>query len=303
MSLGGRFKSRTEENAFNDANKAGVLSIAAAGNAGNNTTSYPAGYASVMSVAAVDANEAKKESFSQSNKDVEIAAPGVAVLSTSAVAGSEHPRRRQCDVVRRPPRRRPAHHGGGRSRGRRPVHVSGGMVRAKWCCVSEAASRLPTRSPTFRGGMVLRQSFTTAPRTIRRAAWYSGTLGTQPTTTIAAITLSCSRGAPPRSPRPGLDRRELSKVPSPFPTAAMKRGTARRWPHRTCRLSRHSSGAAIRRRTNQQIRNALTSYRPRQGRPGPRQLVRLRDRPGKGRPADRARLGILHSPVIRFAAF
>ena len=83
MSLGGGLKSRTEENAFNDANKADVLSIAAAGNAGNNTTSYPAGYASVMSVAAVDAN-AVKGTFSQSNKDVEIAAPGVAVLSTTA---------------------------------------------------------------------------------------------------------------------------------------------------------------------------------------------------------------------------
>ena len=82
MSLGGGLKSRTEENAFNDANKAGVLSIAAAGNAGNNTTSYPAGYASVMSVAAVDANGVKG-TFSQSNKDVEIAAPGVAVLSTT----------------------------------------------------------------------------------------------------------------------------------------------------------------------------------------------------------------------------
>src|SRR6185436_2345596 len=82
MSLGGSLKSRTEELAFNDATKANVLSIAAAGNAGNSTTSYPAGYASVMSVVAVDANEVKG-SFSQSNKDVEIAAPGVAVLSTT----------------------------------------------------------------------------------------------------------------------------------------------------------------------------------------------------------------------------
>ena len=82
MSLGGGARSRTEENAFNTANDAGVLSIAAAGNAGNNTTSYPAGYNSVMSVAAVDANEVKA-SFSQANKDVEIAAPGVAVLSTT----------------------------------------------------------------------------------------------------------------------------------------------------------------------------------------------------------------------------
>ena len=81
MSLGGGARSRTEEAAFDTANANGVLSIAAAGNAGNGSTSFPAGYASVMSVAAVDANEAAA-SFSQSNRDVEIAAPGVSVLST-----------------------------------------------------------------------------------------------------------------------------------------------------------------------------------------------------------------------------
>jgi subtilisin family serine protease len=81
MSLGGGFKSRTEENAFNAAYQQGVLSIAAAGNAGNKTTSYPAGYASVVSVAAVDADE-NVAAFSQKNRDVELAAPGVAVLSS-----------------------------------------------------------------------------------------------------------------------------------------------------------------------------------------------------------------------------
>lgn len=35
----------------------GMLHVAAAGNAGNRTTSYPAGYSSVISVAAVDSNE------------------------------------------------------------------------------------------------------------------------------------------------------------------------------------------------------------------------------------------------------
>jgi subtilisin family serine protease len=58
-----------------------VLSIAAAGNDGNAVTSYPAGYASVMSVAAVDENKAYA-SFSQYNSDVEISGPGVSVLST-----------------------------------------------------------------------------------------------------------------------------------------------------------------------------------------------------------------------------
>lgn len=81
MSLGGGLKSRTEDLAFASAYNNGVLSIAAAGNAGNKTTSYPAGYASVVSVAAVDANETVAD-FSQKNRDVEIAAPGVGVLST-----------------------------------------------------------------------------------------------------------------------------------------------------------------------------------------------------------------------------
>jgi serine protease len=81
MSLGGGAPSNTEQTAFNNAYKSGVLSIAAAGNAGNNSTSYPAGYSSVVSVAAVD-NTETVASFSQRNKDVELAAPGVAVLSS-----------------------------------------------------------------------------------------------------------------------------------------------------------------------------------------------------------------------------
>jgi len=81
MSLGGTFSSTTESNAFANLNNNGILSIAAAGNAGNTRTSYPAGYASVISVAAVDQNNAAA-SFSQRNSDVELAAPGVGVLST-----------------------------------------------------------------------------------------------------------------------------------------------------------------------------------------------------------------------------
>jgi len=87
MSLGGSIKSRTEDQAFAKSYNEGILSIAAAGNAGNNTTSYPAGYSSVVSVAAIDANESVA-SFSQKNKDVEIAAPGVSVLSTVPWIGS-----------------------------------------------------------------------------------------------------------------------------------------------------------------------------------------------------------------------
>jgi subtilisin family serine protease len=85
MSLGGGGPTAAENTAFQTAYNAGVLSIAAAGNAGTSAVSYPAGYSSVMSVAAVDAASAKA-SFSQFNSDVEIAAPGVGVVSTTPFA-------------------------------------------------------------------------------------------------------------------------------------------------------------------------------------------------------------------------
>lgn len=81
MSLGGSWKSRTEDRAFKNLDSAGVLSIAAAGNDGNNRKSYPASYNSVVSIAAVDSNNVVAD-FSQQNSAVELAAPGVAVLST-----------------------------------------------------------------------------------------------------------------------------------------------------------------------------------------------------------------------------
>lgn len=81
MSLGGGRASRTEENGFNNLYSQGVLSIAAAGNDGSTTKSYPASYDSVVSVAAVDSNNLVAD-FSQKNSAVEVAAPGVDVLST-----------------------------------------------------------------------------------------------------------------------------------------------------------------------------------------------------------------------------
>ena len=81
MSLGGGSPSTTESNAFANLYNNGILNVAAAGNGGNTQTSYPAGYASVISVAAVDQNN-QVASFSQRNSDVELAAPGVGVLST-----------------------------------------------------------------------------------------------------------------------------------------------------------------------------------------------------------------------------
>jgi serine protease len=82
MSLGGgKAIGPWEERAFNDAYAAGVLSVASAGNSGNNQKSYPASYDSVISVAAIDANKVVAD-FSQKNDQVELSAPGVAVLST-----------------------------------------------------------------------------------------------------------------------------------------------------------------------------------------------------------------------------
>ena len=81
MSLGGGRKSATEQKAFDSLYAKGVLSLAAAGNDGNTVVSYPAGYASVVMVGAVDENK-QWASFSQYNTKVELAGPGVSVLST-----------------------------------------------------------------------------------------------------------------------------------------------------------------------------------------------------------------------------
>jgi len=81
MSLGGSRSNKREQRTFDQMNNRGVLSIAAAGNDGNTAFSYPASYSSVMSVAALDSANNIAD-FSQQNNQVEIAAPGVAVLST-----------------------------------------------------------------------------------------------------------------------------------------------------------------------------------------------------------------------------
>ncbi len=89
MSLGGSMSNNTEKNTFASLEAAGILSIAAAGNDGNTRASYPAGYASVVSVGAVDENK-QWATFSQYNSKVELAGPGVGVLSTVPMgAGQE----------------------------------------------------------------------------------------------------------------------------------------------------------------------------------------------------------------------
>ena len=84
MSLGGSGSTTTERNALNTHYNNGVLLIAAAGNAGDSSYSYPASYDSVMSVAAVDSNR-DHAAFSQYTDQVEISGPGEAILSTVTV--------------------------------------------------------------------------------------------------------------------------------------------------------------------------------------------------------------------------
>ena len=90
MSLGGG-DSTTLHNAVTRAwnNGNGAIVIAAAGNDGDSTLEYPAAYSEVVSVAATD-NKDARASFSNANADVEIAAPGVNVLSTYDSSNSSY---------------------------------------------------------------------------------------------------------------------------------------------------------------------------------------------------------------------
>ena len=90
MSLGGPQSSGLENNAFASFLSQGVLPIAAAGNEGSTSFSYPASYDNVISVAAVDSNK-RLASFSQRNSLVDISGPGVNVRSTL-------PKTSPCDV-------------------------------------------------------------------------------------------------------------------------------------------------------------------------------------------------------------
>ena len=82
MSLGSSAYSSTIDQATKDAYDDGILLIAAAGNGGGTSYLYPASYDRVVSVAAVDINK-QVASFSQQNNQVELAAPGVDVKSTT----------------------------------------------------------------------------------------------------------------------------------------------------------------------------------------------------------------------------
>ncbi|WP_456318517.1 S8 family peptidase [Priestia megaterium] len=81
LSLGGSQGSVTLENAINYAWDKGSTILAAAGNEGTNTLTYPAYYENAIAVASTDSND-QKSSFSNYGTWVEVAAPGSNILST-----------------------------------------------------------------------------------------------------------------------------------------------------------------------------------------------------------------------------
>ncbi|OGE01583.1 hypothetical protein A2196_01715, partial [Candidatus Curtissbacteria bacterium RIFOXYA1_FULL_41_14] len=81
MSLGGSSGSSTLQNAVNYAVNNGVVVVAAAGNSGNPSRTYPAYYSNVIAVAATDSND-NKASWSSYGSWVDVAAPGVDIYST-----------------------------------------------------------------------------------------------------------------------------------------------------------------------------------------------------------------------------
>jgi subtilisin family serine protease len=81
MSLGATSYSRGEEAAVDYAWNHGTVVVAAAGNTGRNTYHYPAAHLNTIAVAATDAND-MRAGFSTYGDFVDVAAPGVSILST-----------------------------------------------------------------------------------------------------------------------------------------------------------------------------------------------------------------------------
>ncbi len=81
LSLGGGRASQTEQRAYTAAYNKGALIVAASGNDGATTVSYPAAYTNVLAVGAVDDTNTKA-SFSNAGTALDIVGPGVGVLSS-----------------------------------------------------------------------------------------------------------------------------------------------------------------------------------------------------------------------------
>ena len=249
MSLGGSTKSRTEETGFNSLYNKGVLSIAAAGNDGNNRHSYPASYSSVMSVAAVDSNNVRA-SFSQYTSQVEIAAPGVSVLSTYPFISASMSAAGDSFIVS-------ALTGSGQ------FASSGAMVHGGRCtspgswagkvvlCERGDISFADKVANVTAGGGVAAVIYNNA------AGSFSGTLGDGVTSSIPAISMSQEDGQ-------ALVGAALGQTAS-VSTVAQSNASGYAYLDGTSMATPHVSGVAAivwsanPAATNQQVRNAMTS--------------------------------------------
>lgn len=81
MSLGGAWATPAERIAIEKANAAGVTIVAASGNDGTNSVSYPAALPECIAVGAID-SQLKKAPFSQFGPELAVVAPGVDVVSS-----------------------------------------------------------------------------------------------------------------------------------------------------------------------------------------------------------------------------
>lgn len=86
MSLGGSSGSQALQDAVNYAWSKGVVVVAAAGNSNTSSPSYPAYYTNCIAVAATDSNDARA-SFSNYGSWVDVAAPGVNIMSSTLGGG------------------------------------------------------------------------------------------------------------------------------------------------------------------------------------------------------------------------
>ena len=89
MSLGGAGYVELEKEACDLAYEKGVMVIAAAGNDSSSGLNYPAGFSSTVSVAALDANNARAD-FSNYGSSVNYCAPGVGIASAGHTASDAY---------------------------------------------------------------------------------------------------------------------------------------------------------------------------------------------------------------------
>ena len=206
-----------------------------------------------MSVAAVDANGVKG-TFSQSNKDVEIAAPGVAVLSTTPWLDSNTLTAGATMLV------------GGRLDGAPRTTAGGELVYGGQCTAAGAWSGkvvlCQRGTNSFADKVAKVQSGGGAAAVVYNnvandptCGVFSGTLGTLPTTTIAAVTLSCADGsaAVAAAGSAGTVASEFSVPESGYEAWD---GTSMATPHVSAVAALIWSCNTT--KTNQQIRSALT---------------------------------------------